>query len=403
MKRLIRSGRNPLSQIVRRLGEADKNTKEFAVVIFLKANTVDAVPTNWIERTQKGLYCYWPKPDKNVTAKVKRREIPDKERWTRDSVRILKFTDTYAEAREKVKEAIVTSNLDSVEEEIIPRRIAPARYQDSDADIDQPVLKRKKKPTKDTTSTPQMPTMPSFQPSMDLFSAAESQNTPKACQRNHPKTPLKAIDACISDTLRYAPHRGTQLDVEDSEDIDEAEEGQMEDEDVVLDMTTDNNEMSQMLSPPSTSVQSSRSSVSATVEGETSSAKLAARHDETPKRPRFSKAKGKSSDVNNIELAKLTLLKQVHNTLSSTTNDKAEQAREHATLSQYQPGGVPFMGSQSTQGRYDRYTAVPMQVPHPPYQSQHSLQLQSQPAQQTQSQSLQPQPMSFIRMINEDE
>lgn len=223
-----------------------------------------------------------------------------------------------------------------------------------------------------------------------------------------------------------------RLDVEDSEDIDETEEGQMEDENVVLDMSTDNNEMSQMLSPPSTSAQSSRSSVSATVEGETSSTELASHHDETPKRPRFSKAKGKSSDANNVELAKLTLLKQVHNTLSSTTNDseevfgqqvanelrsikdrvlqlrvrrnimnilydalEAEQAREHVTLSQYQPGGVPFMGSQSTQGRYDRYTAVPMQVPHPPYQSQ--------PAQQTQSQSLQPQPMSFIRMINEDE
>lgn len=76
----------------------------------------------------------------------------------------------------------------------------------------------------------------------------------------------------------------------------------MEDKDVVLDMSTDNNEMSQMLSPPSTSAQSSRSSVSATVEGETSSTELASRHDETPKRPRFSKAKGKSSDANNIEL-----------------------------------------------------------------------------------------------------
>lgn len=45
----------------------------------------------------------------------------------------LYFIDTYAEAREKVKEAIVTSNLESDQEEEMSRRkvVAPAWYQDS--------------------------------------------------------------------------------------------------------------------------------------------------------------------------------------------------------------------------------------------------------------------------------
>ncbi|XP_049428871.1 uncharacterized protein LOC125886587 [Epinephelus fuscoguttatus] len=59
--------------------------------------------------------------------------------------------------------------------------VAPAWYQDSDTEIDEPVVKRKKRTAtnmKDSTSVPQMPTMPSFQPSMELFSQTEDQNTP---------------------------------------------------------------------------------------------------------------------------------------------------------------------------------------------------------------------------------
>ncbi|XP_034557600.1 uncharacterized protein LOC117825766 isoform X2 [Notolabrus celidotus] len=160
------------------LSQSDRsalNTKQFAVVIFLKTNTVDVVPTNWIQTINKAVYCYWPKPENNVTKKIKKREIPDQERWTKDKIKILKLTDTYTKARAKVNEALVTSNLESDQEEEISRRkiVAPVRYQDSDTEIDQPVAKRVKR----TISVPQMPTMPSFNPSLDLFSAGDDENS----------------------------------------------------------------------------------------------------------------------------------------------------------------------------------------------------------------------------------
>lgn len=36
------------------------------------------------------VFCYWPQ--KNVTAKVKRREIPDKTCWTKGKVSVLTYT-----------------------------------------------------------------------------------------------------------------------------------------------------------------------------------------------------------------------------------------------------------------------------------------------------------------------
>lgn len=46
-------------------------------------------------------------------------------------------------------------------------------------------------------------------------------------------------------------------------------------------------------------------------------------HDETAKRPRLGRTKAKPSDTN-AEKAKLTMLKQVHSTLSATSNDCLE-------------------------------------------------------------------------------
>ncbi|XP_056586500.1 uncharacterized protein LOC130407535 [Triplophysa dalaica] len=230
----------------------DKSTvKSFAVVKFLKTNTVDAVPTNWLERTEKTLLCYWPQ--KNVTAKVKRRETPDKTRWVKCKVNVLTYTDTYRKAREKVNQATITSNLESDQEEQTGRNIViPARYLDSDTDIDEPSAKKiKKNPATSATidHIQQMPTMPSFTPSMDLFSARHHQDsasltthldvtsirtvphssgndpsnisglnttpgTPKACHKIHPTTLQKTVENCIADTLSYAPHRGTRVNNE---------------------------------------------------------------------------------------------------------------------------------------------------------------------------------------------
>lgn len=74
-------------------------------------------------------------------------------------------------------------------------------------------------------------------------------------------------------------------------DIEETEEGQMEEKDEVQSLKG-NQHQHRVMTPP--------------------------------KRPRISKPKAKSSDATNIKLAELSLLKQVHSMLSSTANDSEE-------------------------------------------------------------------------------
>jgi len=133
--------------------------------------------------------------------------------------------------------------------------------------------------------------------------------------------------------------------------------------------------------------------------------------------------KAKSSD-SNIEMAKLTLLKQVHSTLSATNyclemfdqqvanelrnvKDNALQlrlrrnimnmlydAQEAEQASQYQP---PFVGPAASQTRPFSASAISLPVQYQAYQVQHNP--QSELDHQAQSQSL-PQPLSFVRMLN---
>lgn len=181
----------------------------------------------------------------------------------------------------------------------------------------------------------------------------------------------------------------------------------------MLDMCTiDNDQWSEM----SSSASCSQPPSSPALEGETSESVRG----DTAKRPRLGRTKAKPSDSNN-EMAKLTLLKQVHSTLSATNNDCLEMfgqqvanelrnvkdkalqlrirrnimnmlydAQEAEQASQYQP---PFVGEPSSQTR--PLTSVPVQ--YQVYQAQQSP--QSELDHQAQSKSLPP-PLSFIRMLN---
>jgi hypothetical protein len=180
--------------------------------------------------------------------------------------------------------------------------------------------------------------------------------------------------------------------------------------------TIDNGLWSEM----SSSASCSQPPSSQAMEGETSESVRG----DTAKRPRLGRTKAKPSD-SNIEMAKLTLLKQVHSTLSATNNDCLEMfgqqvanelrnvkdkalqlrlrrnimmlhdhmlydAQEAEQASQYQP---PFVGAPSSQTR--PFTSVPVQ--YQIYQAQQSP--QSELDHQAQSQSL-PAPLSFVRMLN---
>lgn len=140
-------------------------------------------------------------------------------------------------------------------------------------------------------------------------------------------------------------------------------------------------------------------------------------HADTAKRPRLTRTKAKPLE-SNIEMAKLTLLKQVHSTLSAANNDSLEvfgqqvanelrnikdkavqlrlrrnimnmlyDAQEAEQASQYQP---LFVGPSSSQSR--PYTPVPVQ-----YQVYKAPQQSPQRRVDHQSQS-QPPPLSFVRL-----
>nr|XP_055036501.1 uncharacterized protein LOC129423983 isoform X2 [Misgurnus anguillicaudatus] len=117
----------------------------YAVIKFPQDNTVDVVPSNWLETTNEGIYCYWPR--KNFTAKVKRRDVPDPAMWSKHLASVLVYAENYEEARLKSNQATVTSNLESDEEPSRRPVRRPARYrrplEDSDEeDMPAPKMSR---------------------------------------------------------------------------------------------------------------------------------------------------------------------------------------------------------------------------------------------------------------------
>ncbi|XP_073671169.1 uncharacterized protein [Paramisgurnus dabryanus] len=114
---------------------------------------------------------------------------------------------SYSKARDKVNQATVTSNLESdLEEEAGRKIVTPARYLDSDTDIDEPFAKRLKKKTATsatiTPQTPQMPNMPSFTPSMDFFSARHNEDSP---------TLLKNVAVTSTRTMLQSSDKGPSM------------------------------------------------------------------------------------------------------------------------------------------------------------------------------------------------
>lgn len=104
----------------------------FVVVEFLDEKAVEVVPKSWIMHKEKGLFCYWP-PRAGAAAKVKKEEIPDKEKWNSYEIRIFSSAETYSKAQELSRRAEVTSNVETEPEGPKSRATKkPARYDFSD-------------------------------------------------------------------------------------------------------------------------------------------------------------------------------------------------------------------------------------------------------------------------------
>lgn len=115
-------------------GGVSEETKKFAVVEFLKENTVEAVPSSWVIEDKRGKQlCYWPDNMSGVEIKnyVKVCHIPDGG-WPRYTVKILTRCNTYKKAKRKAGEAETVSCLETTDAGE-PDDEAAGRSQDSNA------------------------------------------------------------------------------------------------------------------------------------------------------------------------------------------------------------------------------------------------------------------------------
>lgn len=100
----------------------------FVVVEFLQECAVEVVLKSWIFDDANGTtYCYWPTV--GASAKVKKQQLPDKEKWATYEIRIFSYAGTYDKALERSKRAEETSNIDSDLEGLKRRPTRkPAKY-----------------------------------------------------------------------------------------------------------------------------------------------------------------------------------------------------------------------------------------------------------------------------------
>ncbi|KAG0435323.1 hypothetical protein HPB47_018557, partial [Ixodes persulcatus] len=111
-------------------GGVSEETKKFAVVEFLKENTVEAV----LEDKRGKQLCYWPDNMSGVEIKnyVKVCHIPDGG-WPRYTVKILTRCNTYKKAKRKAGEAETVSCLETTDAGEPDDEVAAGRSQDSNA------------------------------------------------------------------------------------------------------------------------------------------------------------------------------------------------------------------------------------------------------------------------------
>ncbi|CAB1345757.1 unnamed protein product [Coregonus sp. 'balchen'] len=102
--------------------------QRYYVVQFVKENTVEVVPEQWVEKRDGVLCCYWPR---NASATMIKRGIrPDKILilWEKYRISIFSSTDNYSVAEQRAKRGVDTSNVESDEEPAKRAVTKPIRF-----------------------------------------------------------------------------------------------------------------------------------------------------------------------------------------------------------------------------------------------------------------------------------
>ncbi|KAJ8030886.1 hypothetical protein HOLleu_27427 [Holothuria leucospilota] len=92
----------------------------FTVVIFVKDNTVECVPSSWVKKHENKVICYWPSSCKDIKRKITKCTLPDEKAWAMYPVRIIgqPVYPDYQSAAEIAKKAEVTSDVESTKRQV---------------------------------------------------------------------------------------------------------------------------------------------------------------------------------------------------------------------------------------------------------------------------------------------
>ncbi|CAB1321614.1 unnamed protein product, partial [Coregonus sp. 'balchen'] len=140
-----------------------QGTQRYYVVHFVKENTVEVVPEQWVEKSDGVLCCYWPR---NASATmIKRGDRPNKILWEKYRISIISSTDNYSVAEQRAKRGVDTSNVESDEEPAKRAVTKPIRFhvEPPDDDGSEALQKKTNEPRQAQLTVPQLPPAPSDQ------------------------------------------------------------------------------------------------------------------------------------------------------------------------------------------------------------------------------------------------
>ncbi|VDI56278.1 Hypothetical predicted protein [Mytilus galloprovincialis] len=177
------------------------NHNVYVVVEFLREKSVEVVHLSWLEGSGKDAVCYWPPTTINLAQRIRRGEIPDKERWIAHPIRTFHHTDDYDKADQYCKKFEVTSNVESeIEQEVAQGRVIskPDRLISDDSDENN----REESVQEPRKKLPAAPKAPIFVPDSD---GSRTQNSSPTCRPDESRLISPNRDAHVSGGLNSSP------------------------------------------------------------------------------------------------------------------------------------------------------------------------------------------------------
>ncbi|XP_011860316.1 PREDICTED: uncharacterized protein LOC105557630 [Vollenhovia emeryi] len=82
----------------------ERMSENYAVVQFLIDETFSEISTNWVQKNESDLICWWPNT-KNISSLIENRTEPDKNLWSTFDITVIKYCSSLASARKSAADA----------------------------------------------------------------------------------------------------------------------------------------------------------------------------------------------------------------------------------------------------------------------------------------------------------